>query len=95
MSSEGKWGVTDRTDKSVADECPAYDPPRALRMSDMSPGGGVAQPCNLPGSGADGDCSSGSLAAEVCGASGSSADVCASNGGSASVVCSFDGSGTD
>ena len=84
--------MTDEFDNPVANLRPAYEPPRALRLSDTDPGGGVAQPCSLPGSGADGECSSGSLAGSICGASGSSANICATHGNSASNACSFDGS---
>ena len=84
--------MTDRIDDPVTDLRPAYDPPRALRLSDMGPGSGVAQSCDIPGSNADGDCQSGSLAGQICGASGSAADICVFNGSSADSTCSHDGS---
>ena len=73
-----------------ADLRPAYDPPRALSLSDMGTGSGGATPCDLPGSGAAGACGTGLSADESCGSNGSSAFDCVEAGNGA-VGCFLGG----
>ena len=66
--------MTKNVDKQdQTDDRPAYDPPRALSLSDMDTGTGGDPECGLPGSGADGDCGTGLVAVSGCLISGSSA----------------------
>ena len=62
------------TDEIEFDPRPAYEPPRALRLSDARTGSGGALPCNAPGSGDLNDCLPG-VGAIFCLSEGSSAAV--------------------
>ena len=85
--------MADTIRDSVADLRPDYDPPRALRLDDTFTGAGPAPVCNLPGSGASGDCGTGLIAGTACGGNGSSAVFCAQHGNSAGGTCVLNGNG--
>ena len=67
--------------QTIADPRPAYDPPRAMRLSSVESGAGACEPA---GSGDVDGCSVGSFA---------SGYGCSGNGNGASVGCYGEGSG--
>ena len=87
--------VNERDRDAATGPQPSYEPPRALRVGAKHTGtGGAPAVCEVPGSGAVGDCRAGAGATQWCYENGSSADSCSNQGSGAATVpvCEFNGS---